>query len=112
MKGHKIMNYKHISINKRFYITNFLNLGQSIRKISKHLNRNASTISRKNYINEKYLAHIANEAYINNKMNYVVKVKSSTFNLHYFKAFESISNKLIKTFTVGRSKEFAVYDEI
>ena len=38
--------------------------------------------------------------------------KSSTFNLHYFKAFESISNKLIKTFTVGRSKEFAVYDEI
>ena len=77
MKGHKIMNYKHISINKRFYITNFLNLGQSIRKISKHLNRNASTISRKNYINEKYLAHIANEAYINNKMNCEAKGKSS-----------------------------------
>ena len=109
------MNYKHITINERCCIANFLELGWSIRKIAKHLNRNASTISRKirkNSINGKYLAHIANETYINNKMNYVVKVKSSTFNLHYFKAFESISNKLIKTFTVGRSKEFAVYDEI
>ena len=28
--------------------------------------------------------------------------KSSTFNLHCFKAFEFISNKLIKTFTVDR----------
>ena len=26
--------------------------------------------------------------------------KSSTFNLHYFKVFEPISNELIKTFTV------------
>ena len=115
MKEHKIMNYKYITINERCCIANFLDLGWSIIKIAKHLNRNASTISReirRNSINEKYLAHIANETYINNKMNYVVKVKSSTFNLHYFKAFESISNKLIKTFTVGRSKEFAVYDEI
>ncbi len=38
--------------------------------------------------------------------------KSTTFNLHYFKAFESISNKLIKTFTVDRDKEFAGYNEI
>ena len=69
------MNYKHISINKRCCIANFLNLGWSIRKIAKHLNRNASTISRKNYINEKYLAHIANEAYINNKIECVFKGK-------------------------------------
>ena len=33
--------------------------------------------------------------------------KSTTFNLHCFKAFEHISNKLIKTFTVDRGKEFA-----
>ena len=32
--------------------------------------------------------------------------KSLTFNLHCFKAFESISNELIKTFTVDRDKEF------
>ena len=38
--------------------------------------------------------------------------KSTTFNLHCFKAFESISNKLIKTFAVDRDKEFAGYNEI
>ena len=38
--------------------------------------------------------------------------KSTTFNLHCFKAFEHISNKLIKTFTVDRGKEFANYNEI
>ena len=38
--------------------------------------------------------------------------KSATFNLHCFKAFESISNELIKTFTVDRGKEFAGYNEI
>ena len=38
--------------------------------------------------------------------------KSATFNLHCFKVFESISNKLIKTFTVDRGKEFANYNEI
>ena len=38
--------------------------------------------------------------------------KSLTFNLHCFKAFESISNELIKTFTVDRGKEFADYNEI
>ena len=80
MKGHKIMNYKHITINERCCIDNFLDLGWSIRKIAKHLNRNASTISRKirkNSINGKYLAHIANETYINNNMNCEAKGKSS-----------------------------------
>ena len=38
--------------------------------------------------------------------------KSATFNLHCFEAFESISNTLIKTFTVDRGKEFAGYNEI
>nr|WP_294575425.1 helix-turn-helix domain-containing protein [uncultured Romboutsia sp.] len=80
MKEHKIMNYKHITINERCCIANFLDLGWSIIKIAKHLNRNASTISReirRNSINEKYLAHIANETYINNKMNCEAKGKSS-----------------------------------
>ena len=38
--------------------------------------------------------------------------KSETFNLHCFKAFEYISNKLIKIFTADRGKEFAGYNEI
>ena len=38
--------------------------------------------------------------------------KSATFNLYCFKSFEYISNKLIKTFTIDRGKEFADYNEI
>ena len=30
--------------------------------------------------------------------------KSTTFNLHCFKAFESISSELVKTFTVDRGE--------
>ena len=134
------MNYKHITINERCCIANFLDLGWSIRKIVKYMNRNASTISReiiRNFVNGKYLAHIANEIYLNNRMNcgskgkskvclstfverksrYLIAQvmenrKSATFNLHCFKAFEHISNKLIKTFTVDRGKEFTGYNEI
>ena len=46
MKGHKFMNYKHITTNERCCIANFLSLGLSLRKIAKHLKRNVSTISR------------------------------------------------------------------
>lgn len=83
MKGHKIMNYKHITINERCCIANFLGLGWSIRKIAKHLNRNASTISReirRNSVNGKYLAHIANEIYLNNRMNCGAKENHLTIN--------------------------------
>ena len=38
--------------------------------------------------------------------------KSTTFNFYCFKAFESISSKLVKTFTVDIGKEFASYNEI
>ena len=38
--------------------------------------------------------------------------KSATFYVHSFKGFESISNELIKTFTVDRGKEFDGYNEI
>ena len=72
MKGHKIMNYKHITINERCCIANFLDLGWSLRKIAKHLNRNVSTISRevkRNSTNGKYLAHIACENYTKNRKN-------------------------------------------
>ena len=66
------MNYKHITINERCCIANFLDLGWSLRKIAKHLNRNVSTISRevkRNSTNGKYLAHIACENYTKNREN-------------------------------------------
>ena len=91
------MNCKHIIINERCCIANFLDLGWSIRKIAKYLNRNASTISReirRNSINGKYLAHIANEIYINNRMNYGSKVKSSNYKL-----IEYIEDALNKTWS-------------
>lgn len=97
MKGHKIMNYKHITINERCCIANFLDLGWSIRKIAKYLNRNASTISReikRNSVNGKYLAHIANENYLNNRMNCGSKGKSSNHKL-----IEYIEKGLNKTWS-------------
>ena len=91
------MNYKHITINERCCIANFLDLGCSIRKTAKHLNRNASTISkeiRRNSVNGKYLAHIANELYVNNRMNCGAKGKSS-------------NNKLIEYIEEGINKTWS-----
>ena len=78
------MNYKHVTINERYCIANFLELGWSIRKIVKYLNRNASTISRKiriKSVNGKYLVHIVNETYLNNRMNCGENGKSSNYKL-------------------------------
>ena len=78
------MNYKHITINEKLCIVNFLYLVWSIRKIVKYLNRNTSTISREiriNSINGKYLSHISNEIYLNKRMHYGSKVKSSNYKL-------------------------------
>ena len=78
------MNYKHITINERCCIANFLDLGWSLRKIAKHLNRNVSTISRevkRNSTNGKYLAHIACENYTKNRKNCGAKGKSDNFAL-------------------------------
>ena len=40
------MSYKHITINERCCIVEYLNLGWSLSKIAKELNRNKSSISR------------------------------------------------------------------
>ena len=83
MKRHKFMNYKYITTNEICYIANFLSLGWSLRKIAKHLDRNVSTISReikRNYVNEKYLAHVACEIYVKNKK--IVDKKESQVTLH------------------------------
>ena len=83
MKGHKIMNYKHITTHERCCIANFLSLGLSLRKIAKHLNRNVSTISRevkRNSTNGKYLAHIACENYAKNRK--IAEQKENQVTLH------------------------------
>ena len=70
MKGHKFMNYKHITINEICCIANFLSLEWSIIKIVKHLNLNVSTISReikRIYTNGKHLTHLACENYTKNR---------------------------------------------
>ena len=84
MKGHKFMNYKHININERCCIANFLELNWSLRKIAKHLGRNVSTISReikRNSVNGKYLAHIASESYGKRRLNCGTKSKSTNVEL-------------------------------
>ena len=65
------MIYKHITINERCYIVEYLNLGWSLSKIAKELGRNKGTISReikRNTLNGKYSAHIAQESYEKRRM--------------------------------------------
>lgn len=84
MKGHKFMNYKHITINERCCIANFLELNWSLRKIANHLDRNVSTISRevkRNSVNGKYFAHIASENYDKRRLNCGTKPKSTNIKL-------------------------------
>lgn len=60
------MSYKHITINERCCIVEYLNLGWNLSKIAKELNRNKSSISReirRNNLNRKYSAHIAQDNY-------------------------------------------------
>ena len=60
------MSYKHITINERCCIVEYLSLGWSLSEIAKELGRSKSTISReikRNKVNEKYKAHIAQDKY-------------------------------------------------
>ena len=60
------MSYKHITINERCCIVEYLNLGWSLSQIAKELNRNKSSISReikRNNLNGTYKAHIAQDKY-------------------------------------------------
>lgn len=65
------MSYKHITINERCCIVEYLNLGWSLSKIAKELNRNKSSISReikRNNLNGRYKAHVAQDKYENRKV--------------------------------------------
>lgn len=65
------MSYKHITINERYCIVEYLNLRWSLSKIAKELGTNKGTISReikRNNLNGKYSAHIAQESYEKRRM--------------------------------------------
>ena len=67
------MSYKHITINERCCIVEYLNLGWSLSKIAKELNRNKSSISReikRNNLNGRYKAHVAQDKYENRRFFY------------------------------------------
>ena len=80
------MSYKHITINERCCIVEYLNLGWNLSKIAKELNRNKSTISReikRNIINGKYSAHIAQSNYESRRVKckpYGKKIDTSLIN--------------------------------
>ncbi|WP_195244298.1 helix-turn-helix domain-containing protein [Clostridium celatum] len=64
------MDYKHIAINERCCIVEYLNLGWSLSKITKEFNRNKSSILReikRNNLNGVYKAHIAQDKYENRR---------------------------------------------
>ena len=82
------MNYNHLTINERACIYQFKQLGMSIREIAKGLNRNPSTISRELKRNGcgkryKYLPHIAEQKYMNRRINchrqIKIDVKAKTY---------------------------------
>ena len=65
------MSYKHITINERCCIVEYLNLGWNLSKIAKELNRNKSSISReikRNNLNGRYKAHVAQDKYENRRV--------------------------------------------
>lgn len=65
------MSYKHITINERCCIVEYLNLGWSLSKIAKELNRNKWSISReikRNNLNGRYKAHVAQDKYENRRV--------------------------------------------
>lgn len=68
------MNYNHLTINERACVYQFKQMGLSIRKIAKALDRSPSTISRELKRNNcgyryKYLPHIAQEKYKKRRIN-------------------------------------------
>ena len=97
------MSYKHITINERCCIVEYLNLGWSLSKIAKELNRNKSSISReikRNNLNGRYKAHVAQDKYENRRVkckphgkianaSLVNYVQEKLYTLGYIKVFWS-----------------------
>jgi len=75
--------YHHLTTKERCCIVHFIELGWSLNKIAKELNRSTSTISReikRNSIYGIYQANKAQEVYEKRRNNCGAKVKSITSN--------------------------------
>ena len=88
------MNYNHLTINERACVYQFKQMGLSIRRIAKALDRSPSTISRELRRNNcgyryKYLPHIAQEKYNKRRINCHRKI------IMDYKVVEYIEDKIL-----------------
>ena len=92
------------------------NIVKSIKNRPKNV-RKRENIGQDTVVSSRGKSKACLSTFVERKSRYLIAQvmdnrKSATFNQHCFKAFEPISNELIKTFTVDRGKEFAGYNEI
>ncbi len=124
------MSYNHITINERCCIVEYLNLGWSISKIAKELNRNKSSISREinrntiighweldTVVSRRGKSKASLSTFVERKTRLTkIKVmpnrKASTFNKYCKLALKPFDSNFIKTLTVDRGKEFAGYEDL
>ncbi len=116
------MSYTHLTITERIKIETYLDLGYSIRGISKLINRSPSTISRELKRNPEYSPDKAQKIYQKNKSNCGVKTKftaelSQVIQEKLLESWspEQITNRLyqgklsFKPFIVGSTKVYWKY---
>ena len=89
------MNYIHLTIEERACISKFKEMNMSLREIAKILNRNVSTISRElkrnsyktsvNYSVTRYSPTVANNKYIERRINCHRPIKVTCTSIEYIK---------------------------
>lgn len=89
------MNYIHLTIEERACISKFKEMKMSLREMAKILNRNVSTISRElrrnsykmaiNYSATRYSPTIANNKYVERRINCHRPIKATNTTLEYIK---------------------------
>ena len=89
------MNYIHLTIEERACISKFKEMKMSLREMAKILNRNISTISRElrrnsykmaiNYSATRYSPTIANNKYVERRINCHRPIKATNTTLEYIK---------------------------
>ena len=89
------MNYIHLTIEERACISKFKEMKMSFREMARILNRNVSTISRElkrnsyktsvNYSVERYSPTVANNKYLERRINCHRPIKATYSLLEYIK---------------------------
>ena len=89
------MNYIHLTIEERACISKFKEMNMSLREMAKILNRNVSTISRElkrnsyktsvNYSVTRYSPTVANNKYIERRINCHRPIKATYTSIEYIK---------------------------